>query len=68
MTDLQNAEYLRKLYLTQERRKTKTNICRSIPNWNGCDYCDVYGGSGQECWQQSKQHTCCHCEEREVVK
>ena len=50
MTNLENAERLRKAYLQSTNTKHKVkNICRAIPNWNGCDYCDVYAGSGIEC-------------------
>ena len=58
MIDYENAERLRKLYLIKERRKTVTNICTARPNWNGCDYCDVYSGPGLECWKQDGKHKC----------
>ena len=45
-----------------KKRHNVKNICRAIPNWNGCDYCDVYAGSGIECWKQGNKHNCCHCE------
>ena len=63
MTNLENAERLRKAYLQSTNTKHNVkNICRAIPNWNGCDYCDVYAGSGIECWKQGSKHNCCHCE------
>lgn len=67
MTDRKNAEELRKYYLEHEGRKNTVNICLAMPNWNGCDYCDVYGGKGCECWKQSKKHNCTYCEERKKV-
>jgi hypothetical protein len=63
MTDLQNAERLRKEYLTRTPRKTIKNICKALPNWNGCDYCDVYSGNGLECWKQNAAHKCVHIQE-----
>lgn len=60
MTNLENAEVLRKYYLTHKKRKNKTNICQARKNWNGCDYCDVYAGCGVECWKQDGRHNCCH--------
>lgn len=65
MTDYTNAEILRAHYLQDKRRKNVINICQAIPNWNGCDYCDVYAGKGFECWKQSAKHNCCKCEEVE---
>jgi len=65
MTNTENAEKLRKYYLTHEQRKTKTNICTARRNWNGCDYCDIYAGAGLECWKQDGKHTCIHCRECE---
>ncbi len=63
MTDLENAERLRKIYLTtpRENMKNMKNICQALPNWNGCDYCDIYAGRGLECWEQTKKHGCCYC-------
>lgn len=65
MTDLINAERLRKEYLNGPQNAKKKNICRAKRNWNGCDYCDVYAGYGLECWKQGKPHNCCHCQEVE---
>lgn len=65
MTDHQNAERLRQEYLNRPQRKTVVNICKARPNWNGCDYCDIYSGSGLECWKQNAPHNCCHCEQRQ---
>ena len=39
------------------------NICRATKNWNGCDYCDYYGGTGLECWKQNGPHNCKYCEQ-----
>lgn len=61
MTDFANAEILRKYYLLHPVKEEK-NICRARPNWNGCDYCDVYAGAGLPCWKQDGKHNCCHCE------
>lgn len=58
MTDFENAEKLRKEHLTRRARKTIKNICKARPNWNGCDYCDVYAGPGLECWKQDGPHKC----------
>lgn len=63
MTDFENAEKLRTYHLTHKNRKSKTNICRGKRNWNGCDYCDVYSGSGRQCWKQDGTHSCIRCEE-----
>lgn len=61
MTDYDNAERLRKLYLIESANNhRKKNICMAKPNWNGCDYCDVYSGFGAECWKQNGVHNCCH--------
>ena len=63
MTDFENAEQLRKIYLLENHPESKTrNICKAKRNWNGCDYCDVYAGSGLECWKQGAKHNCFHCE------
>lgn len=63
MTNLENAEKLRSIYLSTINTKQRIkNICRARKNWNGCDYCDVYAGSGLECWKQGSRHDCCHCE------
>ena len=66
MTDYKNAEKLREKYITQPRRKTIKNICMGRPNWNGCDYCDVYAGPGLECWKQDGKHTCVHVREEKI--
>ena len=63
MTNLENAERLRAEYLKNAPRKNKVNICQQRPNWNGCDYCDVYAGCGLECWEQTKKHWCFGCVE-----
>ena len=69
MTDYKNAERLRKIYITENHTESKVrNICRASKNWNGCDYCDVYAGSGLECWKQGKEHKCCKCERVKVDK
>jgi len=65
MTDHQNAERLRQEYLSHPQRKTVVNICKARPNWNGCDYCDIYSGAGLECWKQNAPHNCCYCEQRQ---
>lgn len=65
MTDKVNAERLRREYLRQTAQKRNygyVNICRATPNWNGCDYCDVYSGAGLECWKQNGKHWCIRCE------
>lgn len=64
MTNLENAERLREYYLTHEKRKATTNICNGKPKWNGCDFCDIYGGCGLECWKQDGKHNCIHCTEK----
>lgn len=58
MTDQANAERLRAEYITRSRRKTVRNVCHARPNWNGCDYCDVYSGPGLDCWKQNAAHKC----------
>lgn len=58
MTNFVNAEKLRAEYLTRPARKSVVNICNARPNWNGCDYCDVYAGCGSECWKQDGKHNC----------
>lgn len=60
MTDYKNAERLREKYLACTHRKTVVNVCAARRNWNGCDYCDVYSGSGCECWKQDGKHNCVH--------
>lgn len=58
MTNLKNAEKLYMEYVTRPGRKNKVNICLARKNWNGCDFCDVYAGNGQECWKQDGKHNC----------
>lgn len=59
----QNANRLRKEYLNRTPRRDYVNICRATPNWNGCDYCDKFSGSGLECWKQDGKHNCRYCEQ-----
>lgn len=64
MTDYTNAENLRRdhdRHNTQEYNYKFINICKARPNWDGCDYCDVYGGCGLECWKQGRAHNCVKC-------
>ncbi len=69
MTDYKNAERLRAAYLANPCEGAKVrNICRALPNWNGCDYCDTYSGAGLDCWKQGKPHNCCHCERVNITK
>ena len=68
MTNYENAEKLRKYYLTHKKRQNKTNICQARKNWNGCDYCDVYSSCGLECWKQDEKHNCIYCTEVEKEK
>ena len=63
MTDYTNAEKLRREHDRRTPRKNTRNVCRARPYWNGCDYCDVYGGAGLDCWKQDKKHNCIYCEE-----
>ena len=52
MTDYTNAEILRRdhdRHNTQEHKYKYVNICKARPNWDGCDYCDVYGGNKDAC-------------------
>lgn len=63
MTNFKNAENLRHEYLTRTPRKTIKNVCTARRNWNGCDYADVYGGMGCECWKQDSTHKCVRCME-----
>ena len=58
MTDFKNAEQQRKIYL--KNPGTCSHICKARPNWDGCDYCDVYGGG--LCWNQRGGRYCCYCE------
>lgn len=67
MTDYQNAERLRKYYLTHKQSKQFINICTRTPKWNGCDYCDVYAGISLPCWKQDGKHNCIGCERKEIV-
>lgn len=64
MTNLENAEQLRKYYLTHEQRKNSVNICTGRRNWNVCDYGDVYAGAGLPCWKQDGKHWCARCSEQ----
>ena len=66
MANINNAERLRSEYITRKPRKTVKNICTARPNWNGCDYCDVYGGNGLDCWKQDGKHECCHVREEKI--
>lgn len=66
MTKLENADKLRMEYIKNTPRKNIVNICHARPNWNGCDYCDIYAGGGLECWEQTKSHWCCYCAEVEM--
>ena len=66
MTDYINAEKLRHYYLTHSKRKEVHNVCHAIPNWNGCDYCDVY--SGAECWKQDGKHKCVRLTEERIMR
>lgn len=62
MTNFINAEKLRIKYLKNEHKECKTrNICTARKCWNGCDYADVYGGAGCECWKQGAAHNCVRC-------
>lgn len=63
MTDHANAERLYKEYVTRPQRKTVRNVCQARPNWNGCDFCDVYAGPGLDCWKQNAKHSCVHVRE-----
>lgn len=65
MTNYENAERLRKEYLTRKPDKTMVNICTARRDWNGCDYCDVYAGAGLECWKQDGKHNCIRCSRQE---
>ena len=67
MTDHKNAERLYKEYRTRPRRKTIRNVCQARPNWNGCDFCDVYAGPGQDCWKQNATHKCVHVREEKTI-
>jgi hypothetical protein len=69
MTNYSNAERLRRehdKHNTLEHNYKFINICRARPSWDGCDYCDVYGGSGLECWKQGSAHNCVKCERKKV--
>ncbi len=65
MTNFENAERLKIYNDTHKTRKNIVNICTGKRNWNGCDYCDIYSGSGLECWKQDGKHNCVRCQERE---
>ena len=51
-TNVNNAERLRSYFLSHKQRENIINVCRARPNWDGCDYCDLYSGSGLPCWKQ----------------
>lgn len=72
MTNEINANELLKYSRTQNKMKDKINYCNAKPNWNGCDYCDLYMAescdeNGCHCWKQDEPWTqkgrkgCCHC-------
>lgn len=67
MTNYENAERLRAYFLTHSGQKHIINICTAKKNWNGCDYCDVYAGSGMPCWKQDGKHNCIRCERRQKL-
>lgn len=67
MTDYTNAERLRREKDRRTPRKTIRNVCTARPNWNGCDYCDVYGGHGLDCWKQNAKHNCVYAKEEKRV-
>lgn len=50
-TNVNNAERLRSYFLSHKQRENIINVCRARPNWDGCDYCDLYSGSGLPCWK-----------------
>lgn len=62
-TNIKNAERLRSYFLSRKQRKDVVNVCRAMPNWDGCDYCDLYAGSGFPCWKQDGKSNCCKVEE-----
>ena len=62
-TNVNNAERLRGYFLSHKQRENIINVCRARPNWDGCDYCDLYSGSGLPCWKQDDKHNCCKLEE-----
>lgn len=62
-TNYENAERLRNYYLAHKARNNKINVCRAKRNWNGCDYCDVYAGTGEPCWKQDGKCNCVKVEE-----
>lgn len=51
-TNVNNAERLRSYFLSHKQRENIINVCRARPNWDGCDYCDLYSGSGLPCWKK----------------
>lgn len=65
MTDLINAERLREYFLTHEHNNKYVNVCDGLPNWNVCDYGDIYAGKGLECWKQDGKHDCIRCKRLE---
>ena len=67
-TNVNNAERLRSYFLSHKQRENIINVCRARPNWDGCDYCDLYSGSGLPCWKQDDKHNCCKLEEVKTKK
>ena len=72
MTDEMNANRLLQYSRTQNKMENKVNYCNAKPNWNGCDYCDLYKAESydekgchcwkqDEPWEQHKRTGCCHC-------
>jgi hypothetical protein len=68
MTDYENAEKLYLEYKTRPRRKNIKNVCLARPNWNGCDFCDVYGPYTGECWKQNATHKCVYVKELVILE
>ena len=67
MTDHQNAKKLLNEYNTRTRRKNTINRCLARPNWNGCDFCDVYKYDvNGECWKQNATHKCVYVMEEKI--
>lgn len=59
MTDYKNAEKLYRKYTTCTHGKNTKNVCLARPNWNGCDFCNVYKYIvNGECWKQNGAHNC----------
>lgn len=72
MTNETNANELLRYSRTQKKMEDKINYCNGRPNWNGCDYCDLYKAEsydekGCHCWKQDEpweqkgRRGCCHC-------